>query len=299
MPGYSHRPPQPPIASPFGRCGSVEPVNLPMSATLVRTAELLADQWWTTALEGVTQGAVYALLAIACTRRDRVVDLVPLTAFTLGLFTAYLTYATLGFRPGPTPVFDSVTAFALLVALVVTVAVAVATSSLRGHFLVGLGVFAVVQAAVRLLRGASPELPLRLFRPHELFPGFDTVQLTVVVAASLALTITLRQTVPPFVAAGTLTGVAAFLYLLKVPGAAWYLTAVLVGAYAVTAALLARTPRGMITTALALGIVQVCFETFVGARWWLPFSLGLLALAAAYRFLRTRFALRGKPVAVV
>jgi branched-chain amino acid transport system permease protein len=269
-----------------------------MSATLVRTAELLAEQWWTTALEGLTQGAVYALLALACTRRSRWPDLVQPAAFTLGLFTAYLTCAALGFRPGPTPVFGSFTAFALVTALAVTIAVTVAASSIRGHFLVGLGVFLVVQAAVRLLRGSTPEAPLRLFRPHELFPGFDTVQLTVWVAAFLALAITLRQSVPPFVASGTLTGVAAFLYLLKVPGAAWYLTAVLVGIYAVTAALLARSPFTMITSALALGLVQVCFETFVGARWWLPFSLGLLALAAAYRFLRTRFAARRSPVAV-
>ena len=276
----------------------MEAVNLPMSATLVRTAELLADQWWTTVLEGLTQGAVYALLAIACTRRDRVLDTVPLAAFTLGLFTAYTTYAALGYRPGPTLAFGVPTAFALLTALVVTIAVTTATTTIRGHFLVGLGVFVLVEAATWLLRGDTAEPPLRLFRPHELFPGFDTVQLTVLLVASAALTLTLRQRIRPFVASGVLTGLAAFLYLLKVPGAAWYLTAVLVGIYAVTAVLLARTPTGMITTALALGLIQVVFETFVGARWWLPFSLGLLALAAAFRFLRTRFTARRTPVAV-
>jgi branched-chain amino acid transport system permease protein len=269
----------------------VDVVNLALSATLVRSAELIADQWWSTAVEGVAQGAVYALLAVACARRARAVDLAQPAAFALGLFACYLTYLGLGFRPGPTPDVGVLPllgflALGLLAALAVAAAVSAATGGLP--FLLGPAVFAVVELGLWLLLGSEAEPPVRLFRPHELLPGLDDVQVTVLALAAAALAVALRR-------GGTawlLSGTAAFLYLLKVPGSAWYLTAVLVGVYALTAAVLGRTPRGAIAVAVALGLVQVCFETAVGPRWWLPFSLGLLVLAIAFRRLRDRLRAR-------
>lgn len=276
-----------------GPCGTVDAVNL----ALVRSAELIADQWWSTAVEGVAQGAVYALLAVACARRARAVDLAQPAAFALGLFAAYLTYLGLGFRPGPTPDVGVVPllgflALGLLAALAVAAAVSAATGGLP--VLLGLAAFAVVEGGLWLLLGSDAAPPVRLFRPHELLPGLDDVQVAVLALAAVALAVALRR-------GGTawlLSGTAAFLYLLKVPGSAWYLTAVLVGAYAVTAAVLGRTARGAITAAVALGLVQVCLETAVGPRWWLPFSLGLLALAVAFRWLRGRRRARGTAVPV-
>ena len=270
-------------------------MNLPLSASVVQGAELIADQWWSTAVEGVAQGAVYALLAVACTRRARAVDLAQPAAFALGLFACYLTYLGLGFRPGPTPDVGVLPLLGFLaLGLLAAVAVAAVGSAATGRlpFLLGLAVFAVVEAGLWLLLGSDAEPPVRLFRPHELLPGVDDVQVTVVVLAAAALAVALRR-------GGTgwlLTGTAAFLYLLKVPGSAWYLTAVVVGVYAVTAAVVARTAWGTIVAALALGLVQVCFETAVGPRWWLPFSLGLLVVAIAVRLLRARLAAR-RPVA--
>ncbi len=276
----------------------MDAVNPPMPSSLARGAELLADQWWPTTVEAVAQGTVYALLAVACTRRARVADPTQPAAFAVGLLAAYLAYLALGYRPGPTP---DVGAPALLghLALGLLAAVAVATAlsfAVGWSFPLGLSTLVVVLAGSWLLLGDDPEPPLRLFRPHELLPGVDDVQLTVVVLAAAALAVALRDGVRPFAASGLLTGTAAFLYLLKVPGSAWYLTAVLVGAYAVTAAVLARTTRGTVVAALALGLVQVVVETAVGPRWWLPFALGLIAAALAVRWLRERLAAR-KPVA--
>ncbi|MEO6083285.1 MAG: hypothetical protein ABIQ18_09270 [Umezawaea sp.] len=275
-------------------------MNLLMPASLLRSAELLADQWWPTAVEGVVQGVVYALLAVACTRRGRGVDLAPLAGFALGLFAAYLTFLALGFRPGPTPdvgVLPLLGFLALGLAAAVVAATAVPAAT-RGSFLFGLVAFAVVELGLWLLLGADAQPPVRLFRPHELVPDVDDVQLAVVGLAIAAFAVALRRGVRPVVASGLLAGVASFLYLLKVPGSAGYLTAVLVGVYAVTAAVLGRTAKGTIAIAVVLGLVQVCFETAVGPRWWLPFSLGLLVLAIAVRRLRDRSRARKPAVPV-
>jgi branched-chain amino acid transport system permease protein len=254
----------------------------------VNLAELLADQWWSTVVEGVTQGAVYVLLALACTRRARAVDLAQPAAFALGLFAAYLTYLALGFRPGPTPDVGVLPLLAFLaLGLLAALAVAALVSAATGRLPLplGLAAFAVVEVALWLLLGNDAEPPVRLFRPHELLPGVDDVQVAVVVLAAAAIAVALRRGA----AAWLLSGTAAFLDLLKVPGSAWYLTAVLVGVYAVTAAVVAGSTRGVIVTAAVLGIAQVCFETVVGPRWWLPFSLGLLVLACAVRLVKARW----------
>jgi branched-chain amino acid transport system permease protein len=278
----------------------VDTVNLLMPASLVRSAELLVDQWWSAAVDGVVQGVVYALLAVACTRRGRGVDLAPLAGFALGLFAAYLTYLALGFRPGPTPDVGALPLLGFLVLGLVAAVVAAtaATAATSGSLLFGLIAFAVVELGLWLLLGADARSPVRLFRPHELVPDVDDVQLAVVGLAVAAFAVALRRGVRPVVASGLLAGVAAFLYLLKVPGSAGYLTAVLVGVYAVTAAVLGRTATSKIVAAVVLGLVQVCFETAVGARWWLPFSLGLLVLAVAVRELRDRSRARKSAVPV-
>ncbi len=274
------------------------------------------DPWWATPAEGITQGAVYALLAIACTAPARRVDPGPLAAFTLGVFASYVAYLALGFRPGPTPdVHPALLVGYLALGLLAAVAVAVPLAAARWPFALGAAVVVVVHAGAWLLRGDSPETPLRLFpphelvplrgdspepplrlfRPHELVPGVDDVQLLVIALAALALA--LRHRVPPVALNGVLAGVAGFLYLLKVPGSAWYLTGVLVGLYALTAAVLGLSARATITIAVVLGLVQVCFESAIGQRWWLPFAAALLLVAVVYRLLAGR--LRKAPAPAV
>ncbi|WNV89558.1 hypothetical protein [Umezawaea sp. Da 62-37] len=246
------------------------------------------DPWWATPAEGLTQGAVFALLAVACAGPSRRVDLSPIGAFTLGLYASSVVHLALGFRPGPTPdVHPALLVGCLALGLFAALAVAVPLTAARWPFLLGAAVLVVVHLGARLLRGDTPEPAIRLFRPHELLPGVDDVQLLVIVVAALALA--LRSHVPPIAVNGALAGVAGFLYLLKVPGSAWYLTGVLVGVYALTAAVLGLGARATIAVALALGLVQVCFESVVGARWWLPFAAALLFAAIAFRLLRGRF----------
>lgn len=278
-----------------GRCGSLIKVNHLMPAELVRGADLLVDQWPAMAFEGVVQGFVYALLALACTRAAGRVDVSQVAGFSLGLFGAYLTFWLLGFRPGPTPdVAPALVLGFLVCALVAAVVVATAISvaaGVRWSVPLGVGVFAVVQLGIWLLLGSTAEPQVRLFRPHELLPGVDDVQLAVVVVAAGAIAgsvVVARRGVSPVVVSGALSGLAALLYLVKVPGAAWYLTGIPVGLYAVTASVLGRTTRGVVVAAILLGLVQVLAETVTGPRWWLPFTGFLLVCAVGLRLLLAR-----------
>jgi branched-chain amino acid transport system permease protein len=270
-------------------------VNHLMPAELVRGADLLVDQWPAMAFEGVVQGFVYALLALACTRAAGRVDVGQVAGFSLGLFAAYLVFWLLGFRPGPTPDVAPLPVLGFLaLALVAAVAVATAVSvavDVRWSAPLGVGVFAVVQLGIWLLRGPLAEPQVRLFRPHELLPGADDVQLAVVLLAAAAIAgslVAARRGVPPVVVSGALSGLAALLYLVKVPGAAWYLTGIAVGLYAVTAAVLGLGTRGVVVAAVLLGLVQVLVETVVGPRWWLPFAGFLLVAAIGFRVLLAR-----------
>jgi branched-chain amino acid transport system permease protein len=203
--------------------------------------------------------------------------------FTLGVFAAYTTYYALGFRSGPTP---DLAVLPLLGFLLVGLAAAIAVSTVvelatkRLQTPLKGAVLALVLAALWLTRGNTAEPAIRLFRPHELLPGLDDVQLAVIVLAAVAI----AAKAP----AGVLTGLAAFLYLLKVPGSAWYLTGILIGVYAVAAALIGRDLTSTVLAALGLAIVQVCFETAVGPRWWLPFAAVLLVAVLAFRLVRAR-----------
>ena len=271
------------------------PVNHLMPAGLVRGADLLVDQWPAMAFEGVVQGFVYALLALACTRVAGRVDVGQVAGFSLGLFAAYLAFWLLGFRPGPTPdVAPALVLVFLVLALVAAVAVATAVSAavaVRWSAPLGVGVFAVVQLGTWLLRGPEAEPQVRLFRPHELLPGVDDVQLAVVLLAAAGVAGSVaaaRRGVSPVLVSGALSGLAALLYLVKVPGAAWYLTGITVGLYAVTAAVLGRTTRSAVVAAIVLGLVQVLVETVVGPRWWLPFAGFLLVAAIGFRLLSAR-----------
>jgi branched-chain amino acid transport system permease protein len=259
-----------------------------LSADLMRSAELLGDNWGSAAVEAIAQGSIYALLALACTRSarehaTRSIDLTQVAAFTLGVFAAYATYYAMGLRSGPTP---DMAVLPLLGFLLVGLAAAVAVSTgvqlatRRLEAPLKAAVPALVLAALWLTRGNTAEPAIRLFRPHELLPGLDDVQLAVIVLAAVAI----AAKAP----AGVLTGLAAFLYLLKVPGSAWYLTGVLVGVYAITAAVIGRDLPTTILAALGLAIVQVCFETTIGPRWWLPFAAGLLLAALVFRLVKTR-----------
>jgi hypothetical protein len=137
-------------------------------------------------------------------------------------------------------------------------------------------VLALVLAAAWLW---GPEPAIRLFRPHELLAGVDDVQLTVIVLAAAAL----KWAPKP-----ALAGLAAFLYLLKVPGAADYLSGVVIGVYATAAALTGRNVKETVLAALGLAAVQAAFETMIGPRWWLPFAATLLLATLAFHLLRSR-----------
>jgi branched-chain amino acid transport system permease protein len=281
----------------------VDGVNHQLSGDLLRGVELLRDQWWPSTVEGIAQGALYALVAVGLTvvhRTHRSLDLGQLAAFSLGLFGVYAAFFALGFRPGATAE-GGVLGFLLLgfvaavaVSGVTSVALGLAYRPLRGRppwflLLVGLGVFLVVQQALRLLRGPEPEPPIRLFRPHELVPGVDDVQLAIVVIALglvAGAAVLARRTGWAFATSGVLMGAAATLYLLKVPTAAWHLTAVQVGLYAVAAVLLGDPGRvrGALLAAVALGLAQAYAQTVVSDKWRYFLAAGLLVLAAVLRW---------------
>lgn len=271
-----------------------------MTVVLAQDADLLVEQWPSTLVEGLVQGAVYALLALACTRARGRVDVGQVAGFSLGLFAAYSAFWALGFRPGPTPrVAPALVLVFLVVGLFAAVAAASAAaiamsrarsllSGPRWALPLGVGAFAVVHLGIWLLRGAQSEPMIRPFRPHELLPDVDDLQLAILVLAAAAIVgaaAATRRGEPPLLVSGGLAGMAAFLYLLKVPSSAWYLTGISVGLYAVTAVVLGRTARGVVVAAVALGVVQVAVETVLGSRWWLPFAGALLVAATGLRLL--------------
>lgn len=293
-------------------------VNHQLSADLLRGAELLRDQWWSVTVEGVAQGAVYALLAVGCTlvhRRNRAVDLGQLAVFSLGVFSTYAAFFALGFRPGATPDVDLLPlVWFLFLGLAAAVLVSgVASTGLelvvyrglggRGPWLrtlVGLAVFVVVQQGLRLAHGSEAERPIRLFRPVEFMPGVDDLQLlSIVVGLGLiaaASAVLAKHPAWAFPISGALMGAAGTLYLLKVPTAAWHMTGVQLGLYAVAAVFLGGLGniRGAVVAALALGVVQASVQTVISDRWRYLLAIGLLVFALLLRWWRTRRQ-RGQP----
>ncbi|KAA2261610.1 branched-chain amino acid ABC transporter permease [Solihabitans fulvus] len=170
----------------------------------------LRDQFWNDTIEGLSQGSIYALVALGYTLVYGVLRLINFAhseVFIFGVFGAYFTFFGLGFRPGPTPELGAgelilYLALALIVAMLVSGATAVVVERVayrplrrRGapplvFLITAIGASFVLQQILFIWRGGNQERAIRLMRPQEVFTIFGasvTNLQIIIVLASIVL----------------------------------------------------------------------------------------------------------------
>ncbi|QWF85598.1 High-affinity branched-chain amino acid transport system permease protein LivH [Amycolatopsis sp. CA-230715] len=168
------------------------------------------DQFWQNTVDGLSQGSIYALVALGYTLVYGVLKLINFAhseVFIYGAYATWFTFYGLGFRPGSTPelpVFELV-GF-LLLALVVSMLVSGGTAVVlervayrplrkrgapRLAFLItAIGASFVLQQILFLTRGGNAERSIRLLKPEAQFTifGADITNVTlIIIIASVVL----------------------------------------------------------------------------------------------------------------
>jgi branched-chain amino acid transport system permease protein len=161
------------------------------------------DQFWNNTVEGLSQGSIYALVALGYTLVYGVLKLINFAhseVFIYGAYATWFTFYGLGFRPGATPEIPVLELIGfLLLALVASMVVSggiavglerVAYRPLRNRgaprlvFLItAIGASFALQQAIFLIRGPNPEQAIRLLRPQEQFQifGASVTNITIIV----------------------------------------------------------------------------------------------------------------------
>ncbi|MBK1788485.1 branched-chain amino acid ABC transporter permease [Prauserella sp. ASG 168] len=166
----------------------------------------LVDQFWANTVDGLSQGSIYALVALGYTLVYGVLKLINFAhseVFIYGAYATWFTFYGLGFRPGPTPelaVFELIgfLLLALLAAVLVSGATAVvlervAYRPLRNRgaprlvFLItAIGASFVLQQLIFIWRGGNPEQAIRLLRPEPVFEVFGVAITNITIIIVLA-----------------------------------------------------------------------------------------------------------------
>ncbi|OZM72230.1 branched-chain amino acid ABC transporter permease [Amycolatopsis antarctica] len=167
----------------------------------------LGDQFWNNTVDGLTQGSIYALIALGYTLVYGVLKLINFAhseVFIYGAYATWFTFYALGFRPGPTPELGALEIvgfliLALLAAMVVSGGTAVilervAYRPLRNRgaprlaFLItAIGASFVLQQIIFVWRGGNAEQAIRLLKQEEVFQVFGAsvtnISIIIVVAS--------------------------------------------------------------------------------------------------------------------
>jgi branched-chain amino acid transport system permease protein len=175
--------------------------------------DTLRNQFWDNTIEGLSQGSIYALVALGYTLVYGVLRLINFAhseVFIYGAFGAYFTFFGLGFRPGPTPELSTIEiigylAVALVAAMLVSGATAVVVERVayrplrkRGapplvFLITAIGASFVLQQLLFIWRHGNPERAIRLLRPQEVFTVFGAsvtnLQIIIVVASLVLMVI--------------------------------------------------------------------------------------------------------------
>lgn len=172
----------------------------------------LADSFWSTTFDGLTLGAIYALVALGYTLVYGVLNLINFAhseVFISGAFGVVFFLSALGFGPSapqlplPMLILDLVLAGLLAMAISAIVALLVervaykplrAKGAPRLVFLItAIGASFVIQYLFFLWRGGNAEPAVTMFRPQAIFIVFgtriDSQQITIVVAAIIMMVI--------------------------------------------------------------------------------------------------------------
>jgi len=169
--------------------------------------QLLYDRFWANTIDGLSYGAIYALVAIGYTLVYGVLRLINFAhseIFVIGVFAAYFTFLGLGFAPGQ-PIelgTGAVIGFLLVAAVVAMLASGVSAVLLeriayrplrkRGapplvFLITAIGASFAIQQVFLIWRGGNSEPSVRLLRPEEAFEIFGArvtnVQIVTVLAA--------------------------------------------------------------------------------------------------------------------
>ncbi|MFV0460552.1 MAG: branched-chain amino acid ABC transporter permease [Actinomycetales bacterium] len=197
-----------------GSVGALHPVLLSSSNNWISfDVPTLMQNFWPATLDGLTFGAIYALVALGYTLVYGVLNLINFAhseVFIAGAYGVSFTLGALGFGPS----FPSLGPFAIAADLVLATIVAMIVSALtaillervayrplrkknapRLVFLItAIGASFVIQYSIFLWRGANPEPSRIMFRPIPVFDIFgviiDSQQLTIVVAALVMMVVT-------------------------------------------------------------------------------------------------------------
>lgn len=166
----------------------------------------LADNFWSATFDGLTFGAIYALVALGYTLVYGVLNLINFAhseVFIVGAYAVVFTLTGLGFGPSP-PTFSWVNivgslflalAFAMLASAVTAfILERVAYRPLRhrnaprlAFLITAIGMSFVIQYLIFIWRGPNPEPAVIMFAPTPVFDVFGTIidsqQIIIVVAA--------------------------------------------------------------------------------------------------------------------
>lgn len=173
----------------------------------------LAQNFWPTTIDGLTFGAIYALVALGYTLVYGVLNLINFAhseVFIVGAYGISFTLNALGFGPS----FPNLGVFAIVIDLLLAAVLGMICSAVmalilerlaykplrdRGaprlvFLITAIGASFVIQYSIFLWRGANPEPSRIMFRPVPVFDIFgviiDSQQVTIILAALAMMIIT-------------------------------------------------------------------------------------------------------------
>nr|WP_158886080.1 branched-chain amino acid ABC transporter permease [Amycolatopsis anabasis] len=169
----------------------------------------LGDQFWNNTVEGLSQGSIYALVALGYTLVYGVLKLINFAhseVFVYGAYATWFTFFGLGFRPGATPELPLIEligflALALIAAMAISGGTAVALERIayrplrnRGaprlvFLITAIGASFVLQQLIFIWRGGNAEQAIRLLKPQEVFEifGASVTNITIVIVIASVL----------------------------------------------------------------------------------------------------------------
>ncbi|WP_285727306.1 branched-chain amino acid ABC transporter permease [Psychromicrobium xiongbiense] len=175
----------------------------------------LAENFWSVTFDGLTFGAIYALIALGYTLVYGVLNLINFAhseVFIVGCYGVVFTLTALGFGPSAPHLSIGAILLNLLLAIIVAMVASAVTAFLlerlayrplrrknapRLVFLItAIGASFVIQYSFFLWRGANPEPAVTMFKPTPIFEVFGTIidsQQIIIVVAALIMMIVVDQ----------------------------------------------------------------------------------------------------------
>lgn len=301
--------------------------------------QALIDNFWSATFSGLTFGGIYALVALGYTLVYGVLNLINFAhseVFISGAFPIVFVLTSLGFGPNP----PTISLWAIIGDLILAGLVGMACSAVvallveriaykplrqrnapRLVFLItAIGMSFVIQYIWYLVRGATAEPSVIMFKPKPVFDVFgtiiDSMQIVIVVAAfvmMIAVDQFIKRTrtgrgiravaqdpdtaalmgvnreriiMTTFVVGGLLAGGAALFYIMLVPSGAIYNGGFALGIKAFAAAVLGGigNVRGALLGGLLIGMIGQYGQWLLGdAQWTDIVSFGVLVLVLMVR----------------